>query len=117
VGHSDFNSLFEIDGINHPKIFKLYSNGTVSMETLILLDSVLGFVLGFDQKLIDPIWRDFKSKFDKYIPIYLWLMHRNSDWWKNNSDYVREDIRSEVRKITADVFTPEYESMSKTLLV
>ena len=117
VGHSDFNSLFEIDGINHPKIFKLYSNGTVSMETLILLDSVLGFVLGFDQKLIDPIWRDFKSKFDKYIPIYLWLMRRNSDWWKNNSDYVGEDIRSEVKKIASEVITPEYESMSKTLVI
>ena len=117
VGHSSFNSLFEIDGINHPKIFKLYMDGTVSMETIILLDSVLGFVMGFNQKLIDPIWRDFKSKYDKYIPIYLWLMRRNSDWWKNNSDYVGEDIQSEVKKITACVFTPEYESMSKTLLV
>ena len=117
VGHSSFNSLFEIDGINHPKIFKLYMDGTVSMETLILLDSVLGFVLGFDQKLIDPIWRDFKSKFDKYIPIYLWLMRRNSDFWKNNSDYVGEDIRSEVRKIASEVITLEYESMSKTLVV
>ena len=117
VGHSSFNSLFEIDGINHPKIFKLYMDGTISIETIILLDSVLVFVMGFNQKLIDPIWRDFKTKFDKYIPIYLWLMHRNSDWWKNKSDYVGEDIQSEVKKITASVFTPEYQSMSKTLLV
>ena len=86
-------------------------------ETLILLDSVLGLVLGFNQKLVDSIWRDFKSKYDKYIPIYLWLMRRNSDWLKNNSDYVSEDIRSEVKKIASDVFTPEYESMSKTLVV
>ena len=87
------------------------------METLILLNSVLVFVLDFDKKLIDPIWRDFKIKYDKYLPIYLWLMRRNSDFWKNNTDYIGEDMQSEVRKITADVFTPEYESMSKSLVV
>jgi hypothetical protein len=92
---------------------------TISIETIILLDSILGFVSRFNNKLIDSIWKDFKFKYDKYLPMYLWMMRRNSDWWKSNSGYVGEDIKSEVKKIASEV-VKDYESeesLSKTLNV
>ena len=65
-GHS-FNNLFETLG-QHPSLLKLYVKGVVSLETLIVLDIVLGFTKDWDKKLKDPLWEMLSFKIKKYKP-------------------------------------------------
>ena len=64
---SSFDSYFHI-GRQHPKILKEYLKGNVSIETLVILDKVLGFVEKFDKKILDPIWGSVSMKIKKYGP-------------------------------------------------
>jgi len=62
-----FDSYFDSSG-QHPKILKEYLKGNVSIETLVILDRLLGFVKRFDKKLLDPIWGAVSMKIKKYGP-------------------------------------------------
>ena len=62
-----FNNLFETLG-QHPPILKLYINKRVSLETLIILDMVLGFSKQWDNDLKDPLWEQVSFKIKKYKP-------------------------------------------------
>lgn len=62
-----FNNLFETLG-QHPSLLKLYVKGVVSLETLIVLDIVLGFTKDWDKKLKDPLWEMLSFKIKKYKP-------------------------------------------------
>ena len=64
---SSFDSYFHTSG-QHPKILKEYLKGNVSIETLVILDKVLGFVDKFDKKILDPIWGSVSMKIKKYGP-------------------------------------------------
>ena len=64
---SGFDSYFYTSG-QHPKILKEYLKGNVSIETLVILDKVLGFVEKFDKKILDPIWGSVSMKIKKYGP-------------------------------------------------
>ena len=64
---SGFDSYFHTSG-QHPKILKEYLKGNVSIETLVILDKVLGFVDKFDKKILDPIWGSVSMKIKKYGP-------------------------------------------------
>ena len=62
-----FNSLFEtMDG--HPPSLKLHFKRQVSLETLIILDMVLGFMKHWDKNLKDPLWEQLSFKIRKYKP-------------------------------------------------
>ena len=61
----NFDSYFHTQG-QHPKILKAYLRKEISIETLIILDSILGFVKQFDKKLDDPIWSTVSLKIKKY---------------------------------------------------
>jgi hypothetical protein len=50
----------------HPKILKSYLKKEISIETLIILDKILGFVKNLDKKLDDPIWSTVSLKIKKY---------------------------------------------------
>jgi len=105
-----FDELFEVRHINHPKIFKLYLYKTISIETMILLNSVLGFVPNLDKKLVDPVWKDFKFLFDKYRPIYSWMMTRSDEWFQHithrrEHPYLGTDVKKEVKKILLKNFS------------
>ena len=58
---NNFDSYFHTEG-QHPKILKEYLKKTISIETLIILDRILGFVKVFDKKLTDPIWSTVSLK-------------------------------------------------------
>jgi len=60
-----FNDLFEID--THPLVVTKYLEGDVSLETLVILDRLTGFVqrAGITETII---WPDLKRKILKYRP-------------------------------------------------
>ena len=62
---NDFDSYFQTEG-QHPKILKEYLKKTISIETFIILNKILGFVKDFDKKLTDPIWCTVSMKVKKY---------------------------------------------------
>ncbi len=64
---SAFNDLFSTDA-GHPTLLRLYIRGDVSLETLMILDMVLGFMLSWDKKLTDPLWSSVSLKIKKYKP-------------------------------------------------
>lgn len=63
-----FNDLFTCSGGSHPQLLRLYIKGQVSLETLMILDMVLGFMLQWDNKLTDPLWTTVSLKIKKYKP-------------------------------------------------
>ena len=62
-----FNTLFETVG-GHPPSLKLYYKRQLSLETLIVLDMILGFSQQWDSKLKDPLWEQLSFKIRKYRP-------------------------------------------------
>jgi hypothetical protein len=62
-----FNNLFETLG-QHPPVLKLYINKRISLETLIILDMILGFSKQWDKDLKDPLWEQVSFKIKKYKP-------------------------------------------------
>ena len=63
-----FNDLFRCDDGGHPPLLRLHLRGLVKLETLMILDMVLGFMLVWDRKLDDPIWNPLSLKIKKYKP-------------------------------------------------
>lgn len=64
---TSFNELFSCRG-GHPPLLRLYIRGSISLETLMLLDMVLGFMLSWDERLRDPLWTSVSLKIKKYKP-------------------------------------------------
>lgn len=63
----NFDGYFHTQG-QHPKILKSYLKQEISIETLIILDKILGFANHLDKKLLDPIWSTVSLKIKKYSP-------------------------------------------------
>lgn len=67
--HKDsFVELFEIKNNQHPEILKKYFQGAISLETMVILDMILGYVKQFDKKLTDPVWETVSLRIQKYMP-------------------------------------------------
>jgi hypothetical protein len=64
----NFDSLFHIEGSRHPMILKMHLRGNISLETMIILDRILGYKRKFDKKLDDPVWQLISMKMSKYGP-------------------------------------------------
>ena len=63
----EFNTLFESHG-SHPPLLKLHIKGKIILETLVILDMVLGFMSKWDKDLKDPLWEQLSFKIKKYKP-------------------------------------------------
>ena len=61
-----FDDVFYIDGTRHPILVKEHLSGNISLETLIILDRILGFKTEFDKKLKDPVWDFLSMRMNKY---------------------------------------------------
>lgn len=67
--HKDsFVELFEIKNNQHPEILKKYFQKAISLETMVILDMILGYVKKFDKKLTDPVWETVSLRIRKYKP-------------------------------------------------
>jgi len=64
----NFDSIFAIEGTKHPDIIKEHLQDNVSLETLVLLEKILGFKKNFDKKLQDPVWEFLSMRMEKYSP-------------------------------------------------
>ena len=64
----DFDSMFAMDGTRHPQILKEYLRKNISIETLVILDKILGFRDNFDSHLKDPVWETVSMRIKKYSP-------------------------------------------------
>jgi hypothetical protein len=62
----DFDQMFEVKGTTHPDIIKEHLQENISLETLIILDKLLGFKKIFDKKLDDPVWKFLSMRMKKY---------------------------------------------------
>ena len=64
-----FDSLLEAEENNHPLIIKLWMQKEILLETVVILDSLLGFVERENKKITDTIiWPDIYRKIMKYKP-------------------------------------------------
>lgn len=62
-----FNDLFKAMG-THPPLLRLYIKRSITLETLTILDMVLGFMIQWDRELHDPLWTSLSMKIKKYKP-------------------------------------------------
>ena len=65
---NNFDSMFAMDGSRHPQILKEYLRNNISIETMVILDNILGFRNEFDKKLQDPVWQTVSMRIKKYSP-------------------------------------------------
>ena len=56
LNKQNFNDYFIVVGNRHPQVLKDYLKGDISIETMIIFDTILNYKKDFDGKLIDPIW-------------------------------------------------------------
>ena len=52
----------------HPIVLKQYLSGSLSVESLTILDIIFNFCAKLDKKLDDPIWETVSMKVKKYKP-------------------------------------------------
>lgn len=65
----EFDVVFDCSTDQHPLLLKLYLRGAISVETLVILDSIYNYVQVFDQHLKDDIvWPDVSRVVKKYKP-------------------------------------------------
>ena len=64
----NFDKIFQTSG-GHPLILKEYFSGQLSLETLVILNKILGFVSVFDKQIKEPVvWPEVRKKVVKYEP-------------------------------------------------
>lgn len=65
----EFLECFKISNGQHPYILKAYLRKTITLETLVILDSLLRFLDKFDMDIADKIiWPDISRLIRKYKP-------------------------------------------------
>jgi hypothetical protein len=64
-----FDELFEsVDG-QHPPVVQIWMQEDISLETVVILNSILGYIPRESKKISDTIiWPDIQRKIDKYGP-------------------------------------------------
>lgn len=64
---NNFNPIFEVKNSEHPIILKEYLGKRVSLETLIILDELVGFTKTWNNRMSeDYIWYDLKKLMKNY---------------------------------------------------
>ena len=66
---SEFNLLFECRDGQHPIVLRRVFGEEVSLETFIILDSILNFTSNFNEKIEESVmWPNLYSMINKYAP-------------------------------------------------
>lgn len=64
-----FNDLFECPPRQHPVLLKLMMNGSICIETFIILNDMLGFFNKWNKQMPDDyIWQEIRRRCGKYTP-------------------------------------------------
>jgi hypothetical protein len=64
----ELNNWFRVSKGDHPNIIKKYLRGEISLETLVMLNSVLRFMKRYDKEVSDPIYKEVSKLCNKYQP-------------------------------------------------
>jgi len=65
----EFDSLLIAEENNHPLIIRLWMQGDILLETVVILDAITGFIERENKKITDTIiWPDIYRKITKYKP-------------------------------------------------
>ena len=68
----NIKELFTMTDTGYPKFMVEYNFGTISMESIVILDAFIGFISKFDAKLGDDyLWSKFSFKARKFAPFLL----------------------------------------------
>lgn len=62
----NFNDVFECKNAQHSILIKKYLQGSLSIETLVILEIILKYVSRYDKILDDPLWELLSLKITKY---------------------------------------------------
>ncbi len=68
ISKDSLDHLFTCKPNKHPEILKKYLQNAITLETMVILDSILGYVSKFDKKILDPVWETVSLKIKKYKP-------------------------------------------------
>jgi hypothetical protein len=79
LNSKNFDEMFRIEGNRHPKILKEFLQKKISLETMIILNNILGYKKQFDKKLLDPVWEFVSMRIEKYTP----FLHIDSNKFKS----------------------------------
>lgn len=63
-----FDDLFRVEDGTHPRIIRMYLQKEISLETLIILDSVFTFMRRYDRMISDPLYKEVSKLCKKYQP-------------------------------------------------
>lgn len=63
-----FETIFKAPKGKHPPILQRYFAQEISLETLVVFETCLGYVSDLDRVLSDPIWKEVRLKILKYQP-------------------------------------------------
>lgn len=64
----ELEKWFEVAEGEHPNIIKKYFRKEISLETLVILNSILNFLNRYDKKVTDPVYREVSKLCRKYQP-------------------------------------------------
>ena len=64
--NKDFDGMFRIEGTRHPQIIKEHLAKNISLETMVILNKIIGFKDDFDKNLSDPVWKFLSMRINKY---------------------------------------------------
>lgn len=63
---------FRVINGEYPELLLYYMHKTISLETLVILNSLVGFINSWNTKITDTyIWPDIKRKCEKYAPFFV----------------------------------------------
>ena len=80
-----FDSLLEAEENNHPLIIRLWMQGDILLETVVILDAITGFVERENKKITDTIiWPDIYRKIMKYKPFVKFNKDKSIDLLKKS---------------------------------
>lgn len=68
MSHQDLNEFMECKNGQHSTLIKKYLQRALSLETLVIVNKIFGYVKKYDQALSDPIWESLSLKIKKYSP-------------------------------------------------
>ena len=66
ISIKDFNETFQVNGSSHPLLLKEHLQGNLSLETMVILNRILGYRKDYDKKLKDPVWQLVSKNMNKY---------------------------------------------------
>ena len=84
---NDFNTLFDCVGGQHPPVLRSVFGGDLSIESFIIMDSILRFSSVFNEKIEESVmWPNLYSMCNKYAPFLVVNKQKYVDILKKQVD-------------------------------